>query len=308
MWERFSFYGMRAILILFLVDKVKGGLGLSDTYAIQVYSIYTASVYGLCAIGGIIADKWIGKKNAVLCGGGLACIGHFLLAMQNEPLFMVGLFCISAGTGLLKPNISTLVGDLYQTGSPKRDAGFTIFYIGINIGGFFAPLLIGWIAETFGWHYGFGLAGACMLFGIFIFIWGQKFLSQATTMSCEGKQQNQSETEVSAKTPLTKIEKDRLWGLLFSFIAVFIFFVAFEQAGGLMNLYTNSFIDRHILGWEIPASVFQAVNPFFIILLGPILELVWRSITKYVHISSFYKLGIGNLFVGIGFLFMVMAA
>jgi POT family proton-dependent oligopeptide transporter len=308
MWERFSFYGMRALLVLFLVDHVRGGFGWTVANALQLYGIYTMSVYVLGFIGGVVADRWMGQKNAVLWGGILACIGHFLLAAQKELLFMIGLFLIASGTGLLKPNISSLVGGLYSAGDKRRDSGFTIFYMGINLGALLSGLVIGGIGQVYGWHYGFGLAGVGMLLGIFLFLGGQKYLAnvatgpQASTVSSKAQKTN-------SKQPFTKEEKDRLLALIVSFIAIFSFFVAFEQAGGLMSLYTEKYTDRHIFGWEVPASMFQSVNSFFIIILGPIVSLIWNWLGKrFNHISAFYKLGIGNIVVGVGFLFMVGAA
>ncbi len=308
MWERFSYYGMRALLVLFLVDRVRGGLGWTEADALHLLGIYSMSAYVLGVVGGFVADKWIGQKSAVLWGGILACIGHFLLAAQNEKLFMVGLFLIASGTGLLKPNISALVGGLYAAGDKRRDGGFTIFYMGINLGGLLAGLIIGGIGELYGWHYGFGLAGVGMLLGIGVFLWGQKYLASVETSS-EASVSSKKIHKAPVKQPFTKEEKDRLWALVVSFIAVFSFFVAFEQAGGLMNLYTEKYTNRHIFGWEIPASMFQSVNPFFIIILGPIIALIWSWLSKrFNYISAFYKLGMGNIVVGVGFLFMVGAA
>ncbi|OJW67239.1 MAG: MFS transporter [Candidatus Amoebophilus sp. 36-38] len=307
MWERFSFYGMRAILVLFLVDRAKGGLGWEAANALELYGIYTMAVYVLGIPGGFIADRYIGRKAAVLWGGILACIGHFLLAMQNEILFMVGLFFIASGTGLLKPNISTLIGDLYAVGDQRRDSGFTIFYMGINLGGLLSSLAVGYVGQVHGWHYGFGLAGVCMLFGIVIFLAGQRYLAGVGVTTKADLKKTAVKTSID-KTPFTKEEKDRIWALVISFIAIFTFFMAFEQAGGLMNLYAENYTNRYILGWEVPASMFQAVNPIFIVLLGPIVEFIWLKIASRYTISSFYKLGIGNVMVGVGFLFMVGAA
>lgn len=309
MWERFSFYGMRAILVLYLVDQAKGGLGWTNANALKLYGIYGMAVYVLGIPGGLIADRYIGQKAAVLWGGILACIGHFLLAAQNVMLFMVGLFFIAAGTGLLKPNISTLVGSLYAIGDQRRDGGFTIFYMGINIGAIVSSLVVGYVAQVYGWHYGFSIAGVGMLFGILIYLMGRKHLigmgiSSRATLE---KQTAQASIKIN-KVPFTKEEKDRIWALVLSFIGIFSFFMAFEQAGGLMNLYTDEYTNRYVFGWEVPASMFQSLNPAFILLLGPVVAIIWNRLAKrYKHISSFYKLGIGNIAVGIGFLFMVGA-
>ncbi len=167
MWERFSYYGMRALLILYLT---KGFLGLGDTEANAIYGAYTALVYMTPFFGGMVADKLLGTRRTVVIGGLLMAAGHLFMTAENELMFFTALALLIVGNGFFKPNISTIVGSLYPTGSPKRDGGFTIFYIGINLGAAMAPLLCGYIGETFGWHYGFGLATIGMLVGVAIFV------------------------------------------------------------------------------------------------------------------------------------------
>jgi proton-dependent oligopeptide transporter, POT family len=309
MWERFSFYGMRAILVLFLVDHVKGGFGWSEAAALKLYGINLMMVYVLGVPGGAIADRYIGQKKAVLWGGTLQCIGHFLLALGSEAIFIVGLCFIAVGTGLLKPNISTMVGGLYEQGDTRRDSGFTIFYMGINMGGMLAAAIVGSVGELYGWHYGFGLAGLGMLVAIGTFLLGHKHLKNI------GERPRKRTEERAASVTIKRLfltkgeEKDRLFVLFVCFIAVFTFYVAFEQAGGLMNLYAKKYTNRYVYGWEIPASMLQSLNPAFIVLLGLFIEMLWIRLAKrYKHISSIYKMGVGNIIVGIGFLFMVGAA
>src|SRR2546430_13167867 len=159
-WERFSYYGMRAILTLFMVAKVTdGGLGLDVATAAAIYGFYTAAVFFMGIPGGWIADRLLGQRNAVLYGGILIAIGHYSLAIDSTPTFYAGLVLIVLGTGLLKPNISAIVGQLYSADDRRRDAGFSIFYMGINMGAFFAPLVCGTLGERVGWHWGFGAAG-----------------------------------------------------------------------------------------------------------------------------------------------------
>lgn len=167
MWERFSYYGMRALLVFYMI---KGFLGYGDSQAYLVYGAYGALVYATPFIGGLLADKLLGARKAVVLGGLLMAAGHLLMSFEHEMLFFTALALLIAGNGFFKPNISTIVGSLYPKGSPKRDAGFTIFYIGINLGAALAPLLCGYVGETFGWHYGFGLATIGMLIGVAIFI------------------------------------------------------------------------------------------------------------------------------------------
>jgi POT family proton-dependent oligopeptide transporter len=308
MWERFSFYGMRALLVLFLTDRLAGGMGWAEPRAYELYGIYTMAIYVLGILGGAAADRYIGQKSAVLWGGILACIGHFLLAIPSESIFMLGLCFIAIGVGLLKPNISTMVGSLYAQGDPRRDSGFTIFYMGINIGALLCAVIVGYIGKRYGWHYGFGSAGFGMMIGIVTFLLGQRHLGNIGD--------NPRLQEVGpglnftlAKQPFSREDKDRLLVLALSFTAVFIFFAAFEQAGGLMNLFTEKYTNRYVLGWQIPASMFQGLNPAFVILLGPVVAIIWTLLAKrYNPLSSIFKMGLGNLIVGIGFLFMIGAS
>ncbi|XWN35442.1 MAG: peptide MFS transporter [Roseivirga sp.] len=307
MWERFSFYGMRALLVLFLIDKVKGGLGWSEAAALKLYGVNLLMVYALGIPGGFLADRYLGQRAAVIWGGVLQCIGHFLLALNNEAVFMVGLGLIAMGTGLLKPNISAMVGGLYEQGDVRRDGGFTIFYMGINIGAVLSSLVVGFVGEVYGWHYGFSLAGFGMLIGLIIFLAGRKYLGDVGQRP-QRKKKEKVVGNVSKTKAFTQEEKERLFVLGVSLLAIFTFFAAFEQAGGSMNLYTEKHTDRFVLGWEVPASIFQALNPAFVILLGPVVALIWSKLAqRHQHISSIYKIGVGNIIVGIGFLFMVGA-
>ncbi|MEE8092974.1 MAG: peptide MFS transporter [Gammaproteobacteria bacterium] len=179
MWERFSYYGMRALLVLFMVESLEeGGLGYSDQTATAIYGLYTAAVYMLCLPGGWIADRLIGAQRAVWFGGIIIMSGHFVLAIPSVATFFLGLILVALGTGLLKPNISAIVGEFYPPGDPRRDGGFTIFYMGINIGAALGPLVCGWLAQD-NWHYGFGVAGVGMLFGLIQFKLTQSQLGDA---------------------------------------------------------------------------------------------------------------------------------
>jgi POT family proton-dependent oligopeptide transporter len=167
MWERLSFYGMRALLVLFMVDMVsKGGMGLTDEVATAIYGLYTASVYMAALPGGWIADRLLGAQRAVWYGGLIIAAGHFVLAIPSQEAFYLGLILVVLGTGMLKPNISTMVGRLYPEGGARRDAGFTIFYMGINIGAMIGPLVCSYLGEKINWHYGFGAAGVGMVLGL----------------------------------------------------------------------------------------------------------------------------------------------
>jgi proton-dependent oligopeptide transporter, POT family len=360
LWERFSYYGMRAILSLYLAAEAVGnnpGMGWTDKETLALYGWYTMLVYVASIPGGIIADRLLGQKQSVMVGGGLLCIGHLTLAFPNETAFIVGLGFIIAGVGMLKPNISTMVGGLYAPNDERRDKGFSIFYMGINVGAAAASLIVGVVASEFGWHYGFGLAGIGMLIGQAIFIGGQKYLTTVGNKPVKDK----VSPEVSLidlyqrllKSPLqrgvtavmtlfslywmataswsygllflflslvagmmmsiyqdlNKVERDRYVVLLLSFIIVIVFWGAFEQAGGLMNLYTESKTDRTILGLTIPAAVMQSFNPIYILIFAvPVAGFWYNRKVKNREASSIFKMAIGVIIMGLGFTFMVGAS
>ncbi|MCT8338886.1 peptide MFS transporter [Flavobacteriaceae bacterium TK19130] len=309
MWERFSYYGMRAILVLYLVAETLGdnpGLGWTNNEALALYGWYTMLVYVASIPGGWIADKFLGQKKSVLYGGILLVAGHSILAIEQMWAFYTGLGLIIAGVGMLKPNISTMVGGLYKQGDIRRDKGFTIFYIGINVGAFLSSLIVGYVGEVYGWHYGFGLAGIGMALGLLQYVLGQKHLKYV------GNNTNTSEDEeekAAMKRPLNKVEKDRIVVLFISFLLVIVFWGAFEQAGGLMNIYASEKTDRMLMGWEVPASWFQSLNAMFIILLGTAVAGYWaHRKLKGKLAGSLFKMCIGLVIMGTGFFFMSAAS
>lgn len=308
MWERFSYYGMRAILVLYITTKTMDanpGLGWSMVEALSLYGTYTMLVYVMSIPGGLIADKMIGQKKSVLLGGFILVLGHSVLAITQDWAFYTGLGLIILGVGLLKPNISTMVGGLYKQGDERRDKGFTIFYIGINVGAFLSSLIVGYVGEKIGWHYGFGLAGIGMLLGMLVFMWGQKYLVGVGDYI--GAEDNPDKEHMNR--PLNKIEKDRMLVMFLSFLLIIVFWGAFEQAGGLMNIYAKEKTNRMLMGWEVPASWFQSVNAFFIITLGTAVAGYWyKWKLKGREGSSLFKMAIGIIIMGIGFLFMRFAA
>ena len=326
MWERFSYYGMRAILVLYLVRSSEAisemgvvnlnpGLGWERGDALALYGWYTMMVYVMSVPGGYIADKFLGQKKSVLIGGILLLIGHSTLAIEQMWAFYTGLVFIVLGVGMLKPNISTMVGGLYKQGDIRRDKGFTIFYIGINVGAFISSLVVGYVGEVYGWHYGFGLAGIGMGLGVLQYVLGMKYLSQVGNFLGDAK-----ESQVVMKAPLTKVEKDRVIVLLISFLLVILFWGAFEQAGGLMNLYTMENTDRFLGNWQVPASWFQSINAMFIIFFGTSVAVFWANrklkgqwlsklgypLTLPVS-TSLFKMTVGLIIMGIGFFFMTGA-
>lgn len=309
LWERFSYYGMRAILVLYLTGKVEDnplnpGWGWDNTSALQLYGWYTFLVYAMSVPGGLLADRLIGQKKSVMLGGVLLVIGHLILAFDAPWAFYTGLAFIILGVGALKPNISTMVGGLYKLGDARRDAAFTIFYVGINIGAFTAPLLVGYIGEVINWHYGFGLAGIGMVIGQVVYIYGQRYLKGIGDFIPHKITDGTKE-----KVKLTSVEKDRMIVLLLSFIIVIIFWGAYEQAGGLLNLFAKEKINRLLLGFEVPTSWFQSLHAFYVVLIGVPMAWFWvRWAKKGWESSSLLKMGIGTIITSFGFLMLAAAA
>jgi len=307
MWERFSYYGMRALLVLYISATVgDGGLGWTKASAIELYGWYTMLVYVMSIPGGIIADKYLGQKKSVMYGAIILVLGHGILAVEEMWAFYTGLGLIIFGVGMLKPNISTMVGGLYKKGDLRRDKGFTIFYIGINVGAFLSALIVGYIGENYGWHYGFGLAGIGMLFGLLVYMKGQKHLAHVGNFL--GDSSSEADKALMKK-PLNKVEKDRMLVLIISFLIIIVFWGAFEQAGGLLNIYASEKIDRVLFGWEMPATWFQSFNALFIILLGTTVAGFWaKRKLKGKETSTLLKMGLGTIIMGLGFLVMVGAS
>lgn len=306
MWERFSYYGMRAILVLYLVATAQeGGLGWSESGALELYGWYTMLVYLMSVPGGIIADKYLGQRKSVMIGGLLLVAGHSLMAYTEMWAFYGALGLIIAGVGMLKPNISTMVGELYPSKDGRRDAAFTIFYMGINIGAFLSSLIVGYVGEVIGWHYGFALAGIGMFLGQLVYIFGQKHLEGAGDVV----KNTASKAGEAKHPPLTKNEWNRILVLGISFSLVIVFWAAFEQAGGFLNLYTDKLTDRTIGGWEVPTSWFQSLNPLFIVLFGGVIAALWTFLAKArKEPNAISKMALGTIVMGLGFALMIGAS
>ena len=305
MWERFSYYGMRALLTLYMVKY----LLFSAEKAGGVYGTYTGLVYLTPLIGGYIADRYLGAKKCILIGALLMMVGHFVMAIPDIPFFYTALGFLIIGNGFFKPNISTLVGKLYDDGDGRRDAGFTIFYMGINVGAFLAPLVCGTLGEKIGFHYGFAAAGIGMLIGALLYLWGQKrFCGHIEAEPV--KRDTGKECELR-NHPLTKREKHRVMTIFILMFFSIFFWMSFEQAGSSLTLFADRSIDRVIpfLNWEFPVSYFQSVNPLLIILLAPLFSRMWIELSSRGKNPSVpVKFASGLFLVSIGFILMIIAA
>lgn len=359
MWERMSYYGMRALLVLFMVAAIEdGGFGFTDQSATAIYGLYTAAVYLMTVLGGWIADRLIGARQCIWYGGIIITAGHFVLAIPSHSTFFLGLILVIMGTGLLKPNISSVVGMLYPPGDSRRDGGFTLFYMGINLGASLGPLLCGYLAEseTFGWHYGFGAAGVGMLVGLIQYRLGQHNLGEHGLIAPygQGKNNNLAWIAIGCFVALVLLMLSLLSNGVFSvdpvllakyatgfigaiFIIYFIFiFVAgnlnqeendqvkvifiiclaatmfwsgFEQAGSSLTLFAEKFTDRMVGSFEVPASWFQSLNPFFIIVLAPVFSWLWVFLAaRNLNPSTPLKFALGLIIMGLGFAVMIGAS
>ena len=327
MWERFSYYGMRAILILYLTKKfIEGGLGMDEKYAMLLYGYFTGFVYFTPLIGGWLADRYLGKRLAVMIGGVTMMLGQFtLFGLNSTTGLYIGLLLLIIGNGFFKPNISTLVGGLYKDGDSRRDAAFTIFYMGINLGAMIAPLIIGVVTDnmfattnedgsiSYGYRYGFLVSGIGMLLGQVIFnLLGTKYLGDLGTKpvgavsNTEVAKVQKSINPETGKELDEKDEKQRISVIFILLIFAVFFWAGFEQAGSSLSLYTDKYIDRSIGSFEIPTSWFQSVNPLFIVTLAPLFTLFWASPIGR-RLTTPVKMGVGMIILGVGFLFMIGA-
>ncbi|MFO1103741.1 MAG: peptide MFS transporter [Methylocystis sp.] len=322
MWERFSYYGMRALLVLYMVDylltpeRMNAALGLEalkrgletlsgplapQPFASQIYGLYTGFVYLTPILGGFVADRAFGRTRMIVIGAALMAVGHFMMAFDR--LFLIALFLIALGCGCFKPNISTQVGELYAPEDARRDRAFSIFYVGINIGAFFAPLVCGTIGETIGWHYGFACAGAGMVVGLVTYLIGLPSLPREPPTRLR-----------RAPTAQTRAQFRRSFAaLMLLFTPSALFWAAFEQQGNTIALWAAQSADRgvDIFGWraELPVTWFQAFNPLMIFLFTPPLVSLWSWLARFGREpSTMRKMTLGCLGVAGSYAIMALAA
>ncbi len=356
MWERFSYYGMRALLIFYLTQHWL----FSDERSSVIYGAYTALVYITPVLGGYLADRYLGQRKAVLFGAVLLTCGHFLMAFEgpggeNNPyvdIFWLALSFIIVGSGFLKANISVIVGQLYPRTDIRRDGAYTIFYMGINLGAFLGTIIAGYLGQTYGWAYGFGMAGFGMLLGLIVFIRGKPYLLGKG----EARDPAWLESTIGgirfewllylvglaavaaiwvliqyqsligwllggfgallllyvlgyAITKLPREDRNRIFAAMFLIVGSILFWALFEQAGSSLNLFTDRYVDRTMFGVEVPAAVFQSINPAYIILLAPLFAWIWTALGRRgLEPSTPAKFGLAMIQLGTGFLVLVAGA
>ncbi|HQV51823.1 MAG: MFS transporter [Flavobacteriales bacterium] len=348
MWERFCYYGMRALLLLYLVES----LAMGDNKGFAVYGAYTALVYVMPVIGGRIADQILGSRWAVLLGGILMAIGEFIIVGGTEMLLFWGMAVIIVGNGLFKPNISTMVGKLYEDGDPRKDSGFTIFYIGINLGALLATTVCAEVGNIYGAQYGFALAGIGMLLGVIIFQMGSKHYAH---VSAPPSPETLTKPKYGPLSPFTavvlgclalipvlyfllrntdiagymivavgvvvigslimrgikdgKVQLDKMFGFIILMLFNIVFWACFEQAGSSLTLFADRNVDRHIFGWEMGAATSQFFNPAYILLFGSIFSVMWLKLKeRKLDPNIPMKFGLGILQLGLGYLVILIAA
>jgi POT family proton-dependent oligopeptide transporter len=309
MWERFSFYGLRALLVLYMTATVaNGGLAFTSERASNIVGWYGFGVYAAAIPGGWLADRFLGQFRSVFVGGCIIALGHFSMAIPTETTFFLGLWLIVIGTGLLKPNISTMVGSLYDQDDARRDAGFSIFYMGINLGAFIAPFVVGTLGQTVDWHVGFGCAGVGMVAGLIQYVVGKPRLMPAL------RRLGQADTSPSATAssqpwwPFTPDEWKRIAAIAVLFVFSSIFWGAFEQAASSLNLFADRLTNNQAFGHHFPSTWYQSLNSMFMIFgLAPLLAWLWIRLGPRQP-SSPVKFALGLIFVGLGFALIVPAA
>jgi POT family proton-dependent oligopeptide transporter len=295
MWELFSYYGMRTLLVYYMTKQ----LLFAQEKSSFIYGTYTAMAYFTPILGGAIADRWLGKRRAVIIGGSVMALGHFMMAF--EPLFYFALATIALGNGLFLPSLPSQINDLYRADDPRRGRAYNIYYVGLNIGGFMAPLICGTLGEVYGWHYGFGAAGVGMFVGLIIYVMGQRYLP------VEGARQATPITEGTARHAG---DQRRVWLLLLGVgIAATVFRGAYEQIGNTIPLWTDIGVDRAFAGIVIPMTWFQALNPLLVISMTPLLLLHWRRRADLGwETSPARRMAIGALIVAAAYLLLAVVA
>jgi proton-dependent oligopeptide transporter, POT family len=326
MWERFSYYGMRALLVLYMVkylllpERADSVIGLAtlrsvfegifgplgtQPFSSHIYGLYTGLVYFTPFFGGILADRYLGQHRTIVIGASLMAVGHFMMAF--EPLFLFALIALVLGNGCFKPNMSAQVGSLYQHGDPRRDRAYSIFYVGINLGAFLAPLVCGTLGEEVGWHYGFGAAGVGMTAGLLIYLYA------LNSYALPPDEYHRSKAMGEYRGPLDRIERRAVFSILLLFLPTTLFWATYEQQGNTIALWADDYTDRtvNLIFWrgEIPVTWFQSINPLMIIAFTPFVVALWaRQARRGTEPSTINKMALGCFGVTLANLIMVGAA
>jgi len=334
LWERFSYYGMRAILVLFMIaPRAEGGMGLTMDRAADIYAWYTMCVYLTSIPGGLVADRLIGPRLAIVYGGIIIALGHFTMAIRSDFAFYAGMILIVLGTGLLKPNISTMVGKLYPAHDPRRDAGFSIFYMGINLGATLSPLVCGYLAQdksfktmlvNWGipaetcWHFGFAAAGVGMCLGLAHLFAQYKLLdhiggrpknkdSKARDQAEERKEQRKGDKEEQIVSSDNHSERGKLMAIACLFVFNSLFWMIYEQGGSSLNVFAEKLSTNQIFGWSFPSSWLQSLTPIYVIVFAPLFSILWTRLGARQP-SSPAKFALGLGFLGLGVALMIPAS
>jgi POT family proton-dependent oligopeptide transporter len=333
MWERFSYYGMRGLLKLYMVnylfvtarEALQGCTKLAPPCALSpgnphdvllldlaqrflphrpaeaaslLYGTYTALVYLTPFFGGIVADRWLGQRKTVVIGGILMALGHFVMAIESS--FFLALILLILGNGAFKPNISTQVGNLYESSDPRRDGAFTIFYMGINLGAFISNLICGTLAAIYGWHYGFAAAGVGMLLGLGAYLAGRRYLAEDNLTKAHA-------VHARTRSPLTAAEKRRVTALVVLCVLNVVFWAVYEQQGNTMQSWADDQTRWPVLfGFQIPSTWFQSFNPLAIIVFAPLLDVFWRRQRRRdAEPTTLTKMALGCILLGASFIVMI---
>ena len=312
LWERLAYYGVRSLLILYLIDNSNGGLGWSQERASRLYGWFVGLTYLSPVLGGWLADRYLGTNTSLTIGGAVLCVGYLLLALQGNGLFFAGLALVILGAGFMKPNVHTMVGQLYQGDDRRRDSGFTLYYMGINVGAFLGPLVCAWLAARYGWPYGFAGACAAMVIGLAFYLGAKRDRLRDVGLA---PTRIATAPSVARSAGLTAAERRRLTAIAISTIFVVFFWVAYEQAGSSLNVFAAHRIDRAAAGWlqaivpggEVPAAWVQAINPLCILLFAPVVASLWQRLGDRAP-SSVTKMAMGLVLLGLAYVIMVAGA